>query len=265
MTEATATLSTHNRTTEEHVRMIKAPEGTDTWVPIPHGQLIDEVDMALHEMGLQIDPHSRQFGLPRDGGQMFGVYHLLNHDSQMIDQSGKPLYSLALGLRNSIDKSLSAAVCFGSRVFVCDNLAMSGEETIARKHTKFILRDLPVLVREALGKFQLFKTYQDKLFMNLSQTFIEQKQVHDVICKAMRADAIPATWIPRVLNEWDNPSHGEFRMRTAWSLFNAVTEVMKPTFAKNPLVGSERTILLTQLFQQEFVTNMENINAVVPQ
>jgi hypothetical protein len=28
-------------------------------------------------------------------------------------------------------------------VFVCDNLAFSGEIKIARKHTRFIVRDLP--------------------------------------------------------------------------------------------------------------------------
>ena len=40
----------------------------------------------------------------------------------------------------------------GSAVFVCDNLAFSAEVTIARRHTRFIERDLPRIVHTAVGR-----------------------------------------------------------------------------------------------------------------
>jgi len=61
-------------------------------------------------------------------------------------------YALAIGLRNSYDRSLSASLTAGSRVFVCDNLAFSGEADAARKHTVNIFRDLPDLIYRMLSK-----------------------------------------------------------------------------------------------------------------
>ena len=42
---------------------------------------------------------------------------------------------LAVGVRSSLDKSISLQWACGSRVFVCDNLAFRSERVIARKHT----------------------------------------------------------------------------------------------------------------------------------
>ena len=60
-------------------------------------------------------------------------------------------YGLVIGLRNSHDKSFPASIALGSGVFVCDNLAFSAEVTIARRHTRFIERDLPRVVHTAVG------------------------------------------------------------------------------------------------------------------
>ena len=45
--------------------------------------------------------------------------------------------TLAVGVRNSIDKSLPLGFCAGSRVFVCDNLSFRSELMVHRKHTRF--------------------------------------------------------------------------------------------------------------------------------
>ena len=45
--------------------------------------------------------------------------------------------------------------------------------------------------------------------------------------QAVRAKAFPASKLPRVIHEWDFPSHEEFEDRNAWSLLNAFTEVNK--------------------------------------
>ena len=42
--------------------------------------------------------------------------------------------------------------------------------------------------------------------------------------EAVRRSAMPKTRITAVDNEWRKPKHPEFRLRTAWSLFNAFTE-----------------------------------------
>jgi len=54
-----------------------------------------------------------------------------------------------------------------------------------------------------------------------------EQRAHDIVIRALYAGAITATQVPEVLHEWREPSHSRFLPRTAWSLFNAVTEVHK--------------------------------------
>ena len=61
-------------------------------------------------------------------------------------------YALVLGLRNSHDKRFPAGIVAGASVFVCDNFSFSGEVKFARKHTRYINRDLPQIVERAIGK-----------------------------------------------------------------------------------------------------------------
>src|SRR4051812_22884309 len=53
---------------------------------------------------------------------------------------GSPLatgVTLAVGIRNSFDKSLPLGFVAGNRVFVCDNLAFRSDLSVKRKHTRF--------------------------------------------------------------------------------------------------------------------------------
>jgi len=252
-----ATLCSTGPANETKVRSILAPAPTNTWMPIGHDVLIDELDIALDEMELVVDKNTRKFGLQRDGFQMFGVYSVLNHDN---DELG---CGFSLGLRNSMDKTLSAALCFGARVFVCDNLAFSGERTIARKHTKNIMRDLPVLIREALKDFEVFKAAQERLYFGMQGIFLEQINVHDFVCKAVKGNVIKVTMLPRILKEYENPQHEEFRPRTMWSLYNSFTEVLKPNFARNPQTASDRTIQLARLVRSEFPDELDLENTAI--
>jgi hypothetical protein len=54
-----------------------------------------------------------------------------------------------------------------------------------------------------------------------------QSHLHDLVLRAYRSQAIPASAIASVILEFEEPRHPEFRERTAWSLFNAFTEVLK--------------------------------------
>jgi hypothetical protein len=63
----------------------------------------------------------------------------------------------------------------------------------------------------------------------------------------MDADAVAPSALPRVLKEYREPWHEEFMPRTAWSLYNAFTEVMKGL----PHLLPERTRALTRCFDEE--------------
>jgi hypothetical protein len=71
---------------------------------------------------------------------------------------------------------------------------------------------------------------------------------HHVMVEAIRANVVPASWLPKVIAAWDAPRQIEMAPRTAWSLFNAFTDVQKEGSARSQMEGSLRLI---SLFRRE--------------
>jgi hypothetical protein len=69
---------------------------------------------------------------------------------------------------------------------------------------------------------------------------VSDQQAHHLMVLAVRAQIVPASWLPKVLTAWEQPKHEEFRSRTAWSLFNAFTEVLKGTSPHSQMGSSLR-------------------------
>jgi hypothetical protein len=197
---------------------VPTPDATDTWTPIPHTALIERVEDTLKSDGLTIV--NQTHGLTRGGDRYFGLMQVAN--GQNSDD-----YAWVLGLRNSHDKSFPAGLVFGASVFVCDNLSFSGEIRFARKHTRFINRDLPGLVQRSIGQLMDRWHDQDTRIEAYKNCALNDLQAHDMIVRSIDARSLTATQVPSLLQEWRHPKHEEFAPRTAWSLFNGYTEVLK--------------------------------------
>ena len=197
---------------------VPTPVATETWRPIPHEAYVRQVEWELPRYGLDIvqEVHA----LTHDSSRYFGLIQVQNGCTN-------PDYTWVIGLRNSHDKTLTAGLVAGSQVFVCDNLAFSGEVSISRKHTVNILEDLPGLVGNALGRLLLMFKSQDQRVERYRATRLDDANAHDLTIRALDAGVICASKIPEVLKEWREPSHEAFRPRTAWSWFNSVTENLK--------------------------------------
>src|SRR5262249_1673723 len=111
------------------VELVKTPDKTDTWIPVPHATILREVEKVLTGNGMTVV--SEAHGLARDGLRSFGLLQVANGPNS--DDWG-----LVVGVRNSHDKSFPAALALGANVFVCDNLSFNGEIKLARKHTAYI-------------------------------------------------------------------------------------------------------------------------------
>lgn len=205
---------------EAELDLVKTPDATDTWCPVPHSALVKSVETAVLASGYQIQ--ERQYGLMRDGARMFGAWALVNGVARED-------YQLAIGIRNSHDKSFPAGVAVGSRVFVCDNLAFSSQIVISRKHTSRILGDLDRLVAQVVGRFGEARIAQDRRIEAYKGTDVSDTQVHDFLVRSADAKVIAYQTLPKVLDEYRKPRHEEFAPRTAWSLFNSYTEILKGT------------------------------------
>ena len=97
---------------------IPCPQATETWHPIPHIRLVEEVQRSLAASNMRIVNES--YGVTEDNGRMFGLLEIANCQ-EMTD------YAYVIGVRGSLNKSLSRGLAVGSSVFVCDNLAFSSE------------------------------------------------------------------------------------------------------------------------------------------
>ncbi len=216
------------------------PQGTLTWTPIPHKAMIDLVESKLPNYGLSIV--KEQHALMRNGSRYFGLF-------QVINGSPDDDYGLVIGIRNSHDKSFPAGLCLGSGVFVCDNLAFSAEVVVGRRHTRYIMSDLPRLIGNALGKLVQARHDQQHRINVYKSTGITDERAANLLFKAFEHKAITKTKLGEAWKQWKTPNHKEFaEEKTLWRLFNGVTEVQKGT---NPFELSARTQRLHGLMDAE--------------
>lgn len=238
--------------TRDEVFDAATPDATETHYPLPHGDLIEVIETHVKASGFEIA--TQEYGLWKEGARMFGVWGLTNGQASEHED-----FQLVMGVRNSHDKAFSAGMAVGSRVFVCDNLAFSAEIVIARKHTRFIARDLDRMVAEAAGRISQARISQAQRIEAYKATVLEDWQVHDLLIRAVDAKVMANSYIAKVLEQWRDSAHREFDERTAWSLFNGFTEVFKQT---NPLDLTPRSVRLHGLM--DMLTDAFGTDAATP-
>lgn len=114
-----------NRVSESEVFNVPSVPFTKTFKPFHHKQVIEAIRSALSMIGLGIV--SQEYALANEGKRMFGVFDL---------DSGTDELGWSMGFRNALDKSFAITIIAGSRVFLCSNLAFSGDVIEMRRHTK---------------------------------------------------------------------------------------------------------------------------------
>lgn len=218
---------------------VPIPDSTESYHPVPYHRFIEEVELHVPRFGLSV--RSAMFALAREGGQMFGV---LTCSNCTPDRD----YALAIGVRNSYDRSLAVGLTLGSRVFCCDNLAFSGEVTMHRKHTVNVFRDLPDLIYRMLSQVASMRQRTDGEIAAMKGREVGAVLAHHLMVEAVRSDVLPSSRLPKVIEAWEHPHHPEFAARTAWSLFNAFTEVQKTA---SPRLQMEGSLRLSAVFRRE--------------
>jgi hypothetical protein len=201
----------------DELAQVPTPAGTATHKPIPH---IDVVNGVIETLGFRhIAVVNDEYAVSRDGMKMFGVMEL--------DQ-GMHGARFALGIRNSHDKSFRLAITVGYRVFVCENLAFSGDfSPVLAKHSKnFSLEN--ALSVGIDGMQRGFKPMVE------SVERWRASQLSDVTARLIiyRAFIEAELDVPRHLARsvhglYFNPQYDDFAPRTMWSLSNAFTSAFK--------------------------------------
>lgn len=210
-------LLAHKDTTrcdEITVRNVPAVVGTETWKPIHHGLLIDHLQHAVLDAGMSIE--KREYSLSNDGGKMFGLWQIGKVDATMAHM---------VGIRNSMNKTMAIGLAAGDKVFVCDNLAFSGELVTFRRHTKNSLDELQDLCNQAIiqiaSKLRAFAEWHKKL-----KTYtLRRVQAELLTFKAMETGAINPSQFKKFNELFFNTGAKYGERKDLWSWHEAVTEL----------------------------------------
>jgi len=205
------------------LRQLETPTATATHVPIPHFRVVDLLKTTLGMFGHEVtDEHH---GVTPDGMKYFGLISL---------RSTYTGYEDTVGLRNSHDRSFPVGIGFGSRVFVCDNMAFMADHVIKRKHTANLKRDLPGIVGELIEPLAVHREAQAKTLTRYRQTMLTDQQADHAILDLYREGVVNLQRVPDVMAQWEKPSFPDQEQPSAWRLFNAVTHALNGRVMDKP-------------------------------
>jgi hypothetical protein len=219
------------------------PHRQATHQPVPHHEVVQALSETLgfRHIGVVHD----EYAVSPDGMKMFGVLDL---ETEMHGAR------FSIGLRNSHDKSMRLALTCGYRVFVCSNMAFSGDFTpVLAKHSKsFSLVDAI-----SVGVDRMQRNFEP---MRKQVEAWRQAELADVTAKMIIYEAfieseleVPKHLARRVHENYFDPRHDEFRPRTMWSLSNAFTSAFKelepvPQFRATAKLGQYLDARFSQSF-----------------
>ncbi|TCU78880.1 uncharacterized protein DUF932 [Bradyrhizobium sp. R2.2-H] len=213
-----------NAVTYDELRAVATPEPTESHVPIPHHEI---VELMRYTLGFyQHEIAEEHHATTPDGARYFGIMCLRSPHGDYTDM---------LGLRNSHDKSLPIGIAFGSRVFVCDNLAFAADHVIRRKHTVKAKRELPALLSDIIVPLKEQRQAQNTRLLAYKEAMLDEAQVDHAIMSMYRKDVIGVQAIGQVLKAYDEPPH-DWGDRSAWRLFNAATFALAGRVAEKPAI-----------------------------
>ncbi|QDP51217.1 MAG: hypothetical protein Unbinned1068contig1001_11 [Prokaryotic dsDNA virus sp.] len=222
-------LCTKNPSTEMDVRMVPVPETTRSYTPMPHGDLIDTIDQQLKHHLPQYYIADKQYGLAREGQQLFGLMTLKKHSCDVIDaEIVEDDIDLSIGFRNSYDKSMSVGIVGGAKVFICDNMMMTSDAVkFMKRHTKNVLREFDYMLWTNLPELQGQFVTMKEAKAELCDVEIEHEQGYEFLGRMFGHKLLTPVQMSSATADWREPIYDVFKPRTAWSLYNAATWGLK--------------------------------------
>jgi len=234
---------------------IEPPPPTTTWLPVSHRQVLAGAAETLAGAGFEIG--RERLTISHHGHRFFATLDLTTSICDGI--------SLAVGIRNSTDKSFPIGFCCGQRVFVCDNLAFTSEIIVAKKHTRFGEERYFEGIANAVSGLRQYQETQAEWIGVLRERELSPEEADSLILRSYEGNLIGARMLPELIREWRQPALEDFRKPTAWSLWNAFTAVVGRTRQRvSPAEAALTTIRLQRLFQADARTSCDQGEANSP-
>ena len=229
-----------NKVTEAEVIAVPDAQFTATFKPYAHREIISAVKQSATAIGLEIV--KSEYVLAQNGQQMFGVYDLSQGTSEL---------SWSIGIRNSMNKSLSIGITAGTRVFVCDNLCFSGEFLAFRRHTSALdIDELAFLayrsMKQMIPLLRSFQFWQQGL-KNIPLTATDSKLL---LVEIMTNNVIP----PSKFSQF-NDLYANVYDDSMWGFHEAATDILR---GSNLLSMPKKNKVLNQIINS-YIHPLESV------
>lgn len=260
-------------------------------VPIAHSSLVAEVKSCLLTNNIAITDEEHAVWGGDSATRYFGLLHLQFPSSPSQTNTNPSDFSWLLGLRNAHDKSMSAGGVLGTRVFVCDNTAFSGDIAFGAKHSAQIEKTFKTRIMDALTRLLAGRSTFASTIDQMKRTTLDhslahdRRSLHDLLVRAVELDVLPVTLLPAVARTFrdgyfsnynrnlqatlNNPPDtttepflssvrsrinpdNELLDPTLWALYNCITDGLRHL---GPDQLTKRTSRLTTMFAGEVFTS----------
>jgi len=209
--------------TLDELKAIPTPEKTDTYSPLGHYDFIYNAhklgDEVLSDKGFTLS--SERYQVSKDGGKLFFIHSYKNGNNGI---------EMCAAGRNSLDKTMSICLAIGGvgRVMICDNMMVSGDIVVFRKHIgsifAYLEEKLTLGFYKATGQWNNLKLDAERLQIAPANT----PDAHHFLVQARQEKVLKPRIFDRAIEEWHSNSHSQkFGRDSAWSIYNAGTEALK--------------------------------------
>jgi len=177
---------------------------------------------------------------------MFGVYSLSQRNSELCH---------AIGVRNSLNKSMSIGICAGTKVFVCENLCFSGDFLAFRRHTSGLdIDELAFLaykaVRSMIPRLKALEVWQ----MGLRNFALPDTHLKVLLVEIMTNNIIP----PSKFHHFSDIYTNVYRENNLWSFHESATEVLRES---NLMTLPQKNKLLNKVID-DYIGSLSSANDI---
>lgn len=218
--------------------------------PVSHKDLVAATRVELEKVGLE--PYKEQYAVSKNGLKLFATWDLAPTTDKglvLIPERVRGDRGLAFGFRHGNDQSMAIEMVCGSRVFVCDNMAFSGDSIILhRMHTKNVhLRDeVGRGITKMLDGYSNFEANMERL----ENSPLTEEQAKALLIDAFMKIKVLAPKYLRPTFEWYFRKYEQApdcAPRTAYGLLNAFTRTLKDE-VKSQVVRYQATSRVGRFF-----------------
>ena len=190
--------------------------------PVPHHELLTAITEEIERRDYKIV--REQLALGAKGAALFGVLDL----AEAVQKDGQPERGVSFGFRTSTNSTLSIKAVAGQRVFVCDNLALSGS-MIAFQRKSTTLLDLKHVISLGVDKFIEHEYALEIQIEELGARMLTDGQAKEKIFDIFNQGLVPVRLFPDVARAYFQPleSETDCQPRSEWGLHNAFTRAMR--------------------------------------